>query len=149
MQNLAITFVMLVIALAVSAPAPAAAQNSQAFGDTVVHYNAIPTLALGEAMAKRYAISRSSRSGLLNIAVQKTLADGSSEALAATISGDAVNLTGQRTPITFREIPGDEVSYIGLFNARGPDTYTFNLSIRPNGSAQDLNVRFNQNFPAE
>ncbi len=149
MQSLAITFAAVFAVLAVSTSTPAAAQNSQAFGDTVVHFNAIPTLALGEAMAKRYAITRSNRVGLLNIAVQKTRADGSSEALTATISGEAVNLTGQRTPITFREIPGDEVSYIGLFDARGPETYTFNLDIRPSGSTQALNVRFNHNFPPE
>lgn len=135
--------------ISTSAASPVAAQNSQVFGNTTVHYNAIPTLALGEAMARRYAITRSSRTGLLNIAVQKTRSDGSTEALPASVSGDAVNLTGQRTPIAFREIPGDEVSYIGVFDAKGPDTYTFSLSIRPHDAAQALTVRFNQNFPAE
>ncbi|MEO8012404.1 MAG: DUF4426 domain-containing protein [Dokdonella sp.] len=149
MPRHAVNIALAIVLFATSLATTARAQNSQTFGDTLVHYNAIPTLALGEAMAKRYAITRSARAGLLNIAVQKTRDDGSTQALAATISGDAVNLTGQRTTIAFREIAGEEVSYIGVFDANGPDTYTFNLSIRPNGSTQALNVRFNQNFPAE
>ncbi len=131
---------------AVLAAPRAQAQNASRFGDYEVHYNALATRALGAEMAARYAITRSDRGGLINIAVQRVAADGSSVAVPAAIRAEAVNLTGRKTPVQIREIAGDEVSYIGLFEVEGPDTYTFTLSITPQGETTTHEVRFSQNF---
>jgi hypothetical protein len=125
--------------------AAALAQSPQRFGAYEVHYNALATSTLSADVAKQYSITRSARGGMLNIAVQKPGADGSSVAVTATISGEATNLTGQKSPIAFREIAGADVSYVGLFEVKGPDTYTFTLSIKP-ADAAAFTLRFNQNF---
>jgi hypothetical protein len=130
-------------------PVGAHAQQSERFGDYLVHYNALSTDNLSADVARQYGITRSSRGGMLNIAVQKVAADDSTEAVKAKISGQAVNLTGQKSPIEFREIAGTDVTYIGLFEAKGPDTYTFTLSIRPDGVERAFTLRFNKNFVGE
>jgi len=130
-------------------PILAHAQNSQQFGDIVVHYNALASDLLSADVARQYGITRSNRGGLLNIAVQRTAANGAGVAVKSTISGEAVNLTGQKKPIVFREIAGADVSYIGLFDVSGPDTWTFALTIKPDDSAKPLSLRFNQNFIGE
>ena len=134
---------------AIAAPAFADSSGTETFGDYLVHYSALSTQILNERMAEQYSIERSPKRGLINLSVQKVAADESATAVAAIISGEAVNLTGQKTPITIREIPDQYVSYIGLFDVVAPDTYTFTLSIKPEGSEQNFTLRFNKNFVAE
>lgn len=125
------------------------AQSSERFGDYIVHFNALSTESIGAAMAKHYSITRSNRHGMMNISVQMADDANGGSALNAKISGTSVNLMGQKSNIEFREIPGSYVSYIGLFPVKGPDTYTFNLTILPEGAARLINLRFNQNFAGE
>ena len=63
-----------------------------------------------------------------------------------TIALPADTVTGRRVPIVFREIAGPDVSYIGLFDLDGVDTWTFHLSIRPQGATRSFPVRFNRNL---
>ncbi|MBL0163429.1 MAG: DUF4426 domain-containing protein [Xanthomonadales bacterium] len=135
--------------MACAACAFADSSGTQTFGRYLVHYSALSTQLLNEQMAKQYSIERSPKRGLINLSVQKVAADETTSAVAATISGEATNLTGQKTPITIREIPDLYVSYIGLFDVVAPDTYTFALTIKPEGSDQILSLRFNKNFVAE
>lgn len=135
--------------MASAACAIADSSGTETFGRYLVHYSALSTQLLNEQMAKQYSIERSPKRGLLNLSVQKVAADGTTSAVAATISGEATNLTGQKTAITIREIPDLYVSYIGLFDVLAPDTYTFALTIKPEGSDQTLSLRFNKNFVAE
>lgn len=125
------------------------ADGTQTFGDYIVHYSALSTLRLNTQMASRYHIERAANRGLLNVSVQKMAADGTTTAVGAEISGEAVNLTGQKTKITIREIPDLYVSYIGLYEVAAPDTYSFNLNIKPAGSERTFELRFSQNFVAE
>jgi hypothetical protein len=120
--------------------------GSQRFGDYLIHANALPTEALGADMARQYAIERSDRRGMLNVSVQKVAADGSTAAVAATISGVATGLAGHKSPIEIREIPGEFVSYVGLFEIAPPDTYTFRLSIKPIDSDRAYELRFSHGF---
>lgn len=123
--------------------------GTETFGRYLVHYSALSTQRLNEQMAKQYSIERSPKRGLLNISVQVVATDETTTAVAATISGEASNLTGQKTAITIREIPDLHVSYIGLFDVVAPDTYTFTMSIKPEGSEQSFTLRFSKNFVAE
>ncbi|HNR91398.1 MAG TPA: DUF4426 domain-containing protein [Dokdonella sp.] len=133
----------------VTSTAAAEVPTSRRIDGYELHYNALRTSFLDAAMARRYGIQRSSRGGMLIISVQRIGDDGSTHALAATISGEAVNLLGRRTPITFREIPGDYISYVGLFELAGPDTWTFELSITPTGASRPMALRFSQDFTAD
>lgn len=119
------------------------------FGDYLIHYNALSTQVLSPDMARKYSIERSPERGMLNISVQKVASDGTATPVAAEISGEATNLTGQNSPVTIREIPDLYVSYVGLFKVVAPDTYTFALSIKPEGSGQAYELRFSQDFVAE
>lgn len=144
--------VLFVAALFLAASGHARADSkdgTETFGDYIVHYSALSTMRLSPQMAGKYNIERAANRGMLNISVQQVAADGTTTAVSAEISGEAVNLTGQKSPITIREIPDLYVSYVGLFEVTAPDTYTFDLSIKPKGSERSLNLRFNQNFVAE
>lgn len=144
--------VLLVSTLLVAASGFARAEQNdgtKVFGEFIVHYSALSTLRLSPQMASKYGIERAANRGMLNISVQQEAADGKTTAIAAEISGEAVNLTGQKSKITIREIPDLYVSYVGLYEVTAPDTYTFDLSIKPKGSERVLNIRFNQNFVAE
>jgi hypothetical protein len=141
---------LLLAALSIALPAHAGpGDGSQRFGDYLIHANALPTLALGADMARQYSITRSDRRGMLNVSVQKVAADGSTSAVAADISGVATGLSGHASPIEMREIPGEYVSYIGLFDVSPPDTYTFKLSIKPVDSERAYELRFSHGFVAE
>ena len=146
MPSCRLPLLILGLVLTAAAPMRVLAQNSERFGVYEVHYNALVTGMLGADMARQYGITRSNRGGMLNIAVQKTVEDGSSVAVPATISAEAVNLTGQKAPVSVREIAGPDVSYIGLFDVKGPDTFTFTVTIKPEGASQAFTLRFSQNF---
>ena len=129
--------------------AVADSSGTETFGRYLVHYSALSTQLLNEQMARQYSIERSPKRGLINLSVQMVAADETTTAVAASISGEATNLTGQKTPITIREIPDLYVSYIGLFDVVAPDTYSFALAIKPEGSEQTFKLRFSKNFVAE
>jgi hypothetical protein len=139
----------LLTAIATTLPNTSHAQSSERFGEYEVHYNALSTESLGAEMARKYGITRSNRNGMVNIAVQKIGDVEADMAVPAKVSGTATNLTGQKSDIVFREIAGQHVSYIGQFAVKGPDTYTFNLSILPAGATRPLTLRFNQNFAGD
>lgn len=142
-----------VLGLALIALSPLAqADNSESklkFGDHIVHFSALPTDFLSEEIAKQYGIERSPNRGMLNISVQKDLGDGATEAVGARITGEATNLSGQEVAIEIREIPGSYVSYVGLFDIVPPDTYTFTISVFPEGATVPLTLRFNKNFAGQ
>jgi len=123
--------------------------SEQRFGDFVVHYNALPTLALGEAIAREYGIERAKRRMLINVVVRRYTDDGTGNSVAAHVSGEAVNLTGRKAAITFRTIAGEDVGTIGVFDIAGPDTVTIALSIRPEGEERSFALRFSQNIAGE
>ncbi len=129
-----------------SATAPAVAQDSERIDGHEVHFNALVTTSLDATMARQYGIERSARRGMVVLAVHAPAADGEARAVPAQVGGEAVNLTGRRVPIVFREIAGPDVSYIGLFDLDGVDTWTFHLSIRPQGATRSFPVRFNRNL---
>ena len=122
------------------------ARSSERHDGYDVHFNALATASLDATMARQYGIERSPRRGMLVIAVQRPDTEGIASGIAATIRGEAVNLTGQRVPVVFREIPGADVSYVGTFDIKGSDTWTFTLSIQPEGAARAFALRFNQNL---
>ena len=140
---------LLGLPLIASASAAADSSGTETFGDYLVHYSALSTQLLNAEMARQYAIERSPKRGLLNISVQQVAADKTATAVAASITGEASNLTGQKTAITIREIPDLYVSYFFFYDAAAPETYTFTLTIKPEGSKQSFNLRFSKNFVAE
>jgi hypothetical protein len=128
------------------APARGRAEQVQAFGDYVVHYSALSTDQLSPDVAKAYAIARSSRRGLLNIAVQKN-ATPLPIATTATVKATASNLAGQRTEVAMREVKdGDAIYYLGEFPVSGTDTMNFTVDVAPAGAPKAYTLKFNKNY---
>lgn len=120
--------------------------QTREFGDYIVRYSAISSTALVADVAKTYGIERSSRNGLLNVAVQKRR-DGDAELIGAKISGTISDLTGHSHPIAFRETKeGGDIDYLGEFPVDGSGTYLFTVSVLPAGGTQNYTLKFNQDY---
>jgi hypothetical protein len=121
-------------------------QTQQDFGDYIVHYSAITTNQLVAEIARQYGIERSSRRGLLNIAVQ---AKGGVDArmVGADVSAEVSDLTGHRLPIQLRETSENgDVDYLGEFPLSGSGAYLFTVKVTPPGHTLPYLVKFNQDY---
>ena len=106
-------------------PSPIRPRGTRKFGDYLIHYNALSTA----GPQRRHGAQVFDRALGQARHAQHLGAEGrrrqTATAVTAEISGEATNLTGQKSPITIREIPDQYVSYVGLFEVAPPDTYTF------------------------
>ena len=120
------------LALLLLLPLLAYAESSSRFGSYTVHYNAIQTDILLPKIAVQYDITRSSKRGLLNVAIRQ---DASDKAAGDAVEAESVmatwtNSVGQMGHITMREIrEKDAVYYIGEFPIRSTDTLEFHVTV--------------------
>lgn len=134
------------LALSLSAPG-LHAEQSQDFGDYVVHFNAIGTDFLPPKVAKEYSIKRSNQRAMLNIAVQKKKLGTSVQPVTAKVTAAAVNLAGQSKDIKLREIREPyAIYYIGEFSISNEETLKFTVDVMPEESGDPLTVKFRQQF---
>ncbi len=139
-----ILFTALICALL---PLAVSAENSQDFGEHVVHFNALITNTLPPSVTKQYGITRSKNRAMLNITVLKKVMGMTGEPVPATIKASAVNLTGQRKNWTLREIKeGNAIYYIAEFSVANEETLDFDIQVQPEGHTQTFNVRFRRQF---
>ncbi len=127
------------------------AQQSQDFGEYVVHYNALNTNLITPQVAKGYGIRRSSSRALLNITILKKVMSNPGTPVHGTVTASGRNLTGQMREIEIREIADTEgaVYYIGELSVRNMETFDFTVNVSPNDSNQELTVKFRQQFFTE
>lgn len=127
------------------------AQQSQDFGEYVVHYNALNTNLIPPQVAKGYGIQRSSNRALLNVTVMKKVMDTPGTPVSAKVTASGTNLTGQRREIEIREIRDSEgaIYYIGEFSVHNMETYNFSVELAVDGEKEPLLVRFRQQFFTE
>jgi len=142
-------YLLALAALSFTAAAPA--QQSQDFGEYVVHYNALNTNLIPPEVAQAYGIVRSSSRALLNVTVLKKMMDTPGTPVSANVTASGTNLTGQRREIELREIKesGGAVYYVGQFPVHNLETYLFEVTVAVEGEAQPLVVRFKQQFYTE
>ena len=136
-------------ALFLSSAAPA--QQSQDFGEYVVHYNALNTNLIPPQVAQAYGIVRSSNRALLNVTVLKKVMDTPGTPVGANVTASGTNLTGQRRDIELREIkePGGAIYYVGQFPVHNLETYVIDVTVAIEGESEPLDVRFKQQFYTE
>jgi hypothetical protein len=129
----------------------ALAQQSQDFGDFVVHYNALNTNLIPPQVAQAYGITRSSSRALLNVTVLKKVMDTPGTPTSASVKASATNLTGQLREIEIREIKDSEgaIYYIGEFPVHNLETYLFEISVAVEGEPEPLMVGFKHQFYTE
>ncbi|MCU0989077.1 MAG: DUF4426 domain-containing protein [Xanthomonadales bacterium] len=127
------------------------AQQSQDFGDYVVHYNALNTNLLPPQVAQGYGITRSPNRALLNVAVLKKVMDTPGTPAKAVVTATGTNLTGQLREIEIREIrdPEGAIYYIGEFPVHNLETYRFEVAVAVEGENEPLMVVFRQQFYTE
>lgn len=118
--------------------------TQQDFGDLRVHFNALPTLALSEAVAREYGVRREDGTALVVIALRRgsdngeTTAEGKVEAIAR-------DLAGKQQVITFRNVrTGDYVDHIGTLKVGARDSYRFAVTVQADGRRETL--QFQRNF---
>ncbi len=97
-----LSMIILTGMLAISANTQA--QQSQDFGDYVVHYNALNTNFIPPQVAQAYGIKRSSSRALLNLTILKKVMDNPGTPVSAKVTVSGTNLTGQRREIEIREL---------------------------------------------
>ena len=129
----------------------ARAQQSQDFGNYVVHYNALNTNLIPPQVAKGYGITRSSSRALLNVTVLKKVMDTPGTPVTAAVKASATNLTGQLRELAIRELDDAEgaIYYVAEFPVHNLETYRFEITVSVTGEAEPLVVRFIQQFYTE
>lgn len=127
------------------------AQQSQDFGEYVVHYNALNTNLIPPQVAQGYGILRSSSRALLNITVLKKVMDTPGTPVKATVTASGTNLTGQLREIEIREIkdPEGAIYYIGELPVHNLETYNFTIQLVIDKENEPLLVKFRQQFYTE
>jgi hypothetical protein len=128
----------------------ASAENSQDFGDFVIHFNALNTAHLPPDATREYGIKRSKNRGMINIAVLHKIMGTAGTPVAAEVSATASNLAEQKRIIAFQEIrEANAVYYIGDFPISHEDTLRFTVKVKPEGQAETYEVKFKQEFFTE
>jgi len=126
------------------------AENSQDFGDYVVHFNALNTTYLPPAATHEYSIKRSRNRGMINITVLYKTLGTAGKPVAASVAADATNLTGQKRAISLREVrEGPAIYYIGDFPITNEETLRFKVNVKPEGQKEVYEVNFKQQFFTE
>jgi len=133
--------------LTLLSPLSVLAENSQDFGDYVIHYNALATDMLPPAIARDYRITRSQNRGMVNITILKKVLGSPGQPVHARVETSARNLAGQDRNISMREIrEGNAIYYIGEFGVANEETLNFKVRVRPQGERDFYEVEFSQDF---
>lgn len=123
----------------------------KAFGDYVLHFNAIATDQLTPEVARAYNIVRSKNRAMLTVSIIKNV-EGVPGVVSqsGTVNATAANLTGQIKNLTLRQIREDDaIYYIGDVAVANAETLVFDVEAVPEGSADRLSVRFSRQFFAD
>lgn len=135
-------------ALAVGAlllAAAATAQDAATFDGYTIYTNAFNADFLGADVARSFGLSRAANRGLVNVTVIRK-GDASGAQAEATVAG-TVNVEGHAAqPLAFRPIrDASSLSYMAEFDLlRGQSNYSFELTVKPLGSAQPAPIHLTQ-----
>lgn len=142
MKALAVTLLLGLLACAVPARA-----EIEKFGNVDVNYNVITTDTLSPAIAKAYGIERSSRRGLLTVAITQPNENGLPRHVSASVAANALNLVEQMLKINLRRIEeGNATYYIGDFALAPPDRLRFTIDITETAAKKAYKIEFQKDF---
>lgn len=124
-----------------------ATESSKDFGDYVLYFNALNTDQLSPEIAREYGIVRSRSRAMLNVSMHRKLSDGRTEAVTGAVSASAINLNGQLTTMTLREIREEvAVYYVGEIGITDGEVLIFTIDATPSNEASRFTVRFKKQF---
>lgn len=127
--------------------APAAAEQIVRDGEYLVHYAAMPTMAIAPEVARQFGVTRARGSILLLLNAQRLDADGRTLPVPASASGTARSLTGHEQRLALRTVSqGGVHDVIAEARALDGEFLVFDLSVQIQGAPRPLSVRFKQQF---
>lgn len=130
------------LALAAISSLPVAA-GQKTVGDYEFHYSVFNSMFVQPEVAKHYGIVRARDNAVLNVAVRKKLADGSTKAQRAMVSGSSSDLV-RRYDLKFKEVEEqDAIYYLAQFRHGKKETRDFRLQIQPDPNAAPYRLEFN------
>lgn len=133
--------------LAMMFPFAVQAEQARTFQDVEVHYNALSTNDLTAEVARSYKLTRSKGRGILTLSILKKNTMGAAYPIPAEIKVNAVTVYNQLLNIPMREVrEGTAIYYLGEFWMSPPETLKFNISVKPEGSAQTNSFEYQQGF---
>lgn len=142
-----------------SPPAPAAAPPAaqqeavSRIGDITIRATALQTSTLAPEVASQYGIPRDERTVMLLVGVRQGT-DAQETALPAHVTATVTGLSGQRQPVTLRELRSGDPStgsgpglldYVGTVETSLPDTLRFDIKIVREGGATST-MQFSREF---
>lgn len=124
-----------------------AEENSQAFGNFEVHYNALRTDELTPEVARAYGIERSGNRVLLNVSLLEKAADGRTTPVDGTVTARARNLNGQLKSLEVRRVQeGQSIYFIGEVGISGNEILVFDIDVAPADGSGRHTVQFRREF---
>ena len=125
----------------------AATESFKDFGDYVLHFNALTTDKIDEAMAAEHGVVRSRNRALLNVSVLRNQGIGLAMAVPAEVTASSRNLTAQLRNLPMREVrEQDAIYYIAEFAIDNAESLIFTVRATPEGSNETLEVSFQKQF---
>ncbi len=141
-----LTSALLTLLLTIT-PFAAYAEQSQAFGDYVIHYNAFATSELTPTIAKVYGITRSKNRALLNVTVLKKMLGTTGQPVTATVKATATNMNRQMQTLDPREVnESNAIYYLAEINVSDQETMDFSIDVTPTGDSHTAHIEFQQQF---
>ncbi len=121
-----------------------------AFGNYEVYYTAFNSTFITPEIASTYDLKRSSRHGIINIAIRNIKDSSSGKAVTGRVNGKLMNLLSQQTGLEFKEVrEGDAIYYLAGFRFSNEEMLRFNVEVLPEGKGRAKTVKFEQKFYEE
>ena len=147
MKHLALLLSALFLAACSAGEKPRAAEfiapteSSIDFGNLRVHYNALPTLSLSEAVASEHGVTRDAESAMLVVALREKV--GNEEIPASgKVTAQAYDLQGNRQPVTFHVVQtGDYSDHVGTFAIQARDSYRIEVQVEAKGRTETFKLQ--------
>ena len=144
MKHLTATLCCILLAALLNLPAQALAQRSERFGPYELHYNVVNTTFIEPPVAATYGITRGGDRAIVNIALRRHTAEGSSTA-PMRLTGTVRDLLMRSQPLEFQEIrEGAAVYYIAEFRFINEEWRIFDLEFRPEDAERSYSFTFKQ-----
>jgi len=137
-------FVIKLMLLAVLCSAASVAQEniSERFGRYEVFYSVFNTSFVSPEVAKAYNLVRGPDKALMNVAVIKHLADGTTQNVDASISGTWSDLIYKKALNFQRVQEQDAIYYLAPFDIQHKNDMYFDLKVFPQGAQRDFQLKF-------
>lgn len=130
-----------------SAPEPARfvpphPSTTELEGPLRARYNLLPTLALGEAVAREYGVERDAGTALLVVALRRPTADGDEAGAVGEVSAEVVDLAGRRQAVAMRPVAtGEYVDHVGTVRVGAHDTLRARIVVVVDGRRQEFDFQ--------